>query len=327
MNKKGLVFNSLISIIIILVVVIVITISASKAFNIAKEGVFSSIGFLDNILGFSSSPIKTITFENGNFNIKFKDSYNDKLVIKTVYNNGNSDIDHEEAVNLKDKKELSYNINFDLLDENLFSRIDFEIWDEDNKMISKLTYFVIYPEFLERKSFGDALTNYLLELFNPKIFPGDSTKPYSSSAKVYEVFDKVFFPNNDYAFVTKFSSFCNSLSSSSCDGGSFKGYNCVEKVRKNYEGTFFACSHPLFGSLSSKSETNSFNVYSPFKNFKTTCNYNAKIVFNSDSAIDPPLCDEHTDKINIVVDYNNLPSNAKLIEYNNKKFIFIKKTW
>ncbi len=327
--KKGIIFNSLITIILILIVIIIVTIGLAKGYNIAKEGVFSSISFLDNIFGFSNTPIKTISFEDGNFKIKFKDSYNDKIVIKTIYNNGNSNIDSEEAINLKDKKEVSYNINFDVLNKNLFSRIDFEIYDSKGKeLYSKNTYYVIYPEYLEGKSIGGALTYNLLELYNPKIFLGVPTKIDSSTAKVYKVFDSIFFPNNNVGFLNKVDVFCITFV---CNQNyvlkNNNIYTCVKTIQEHYKDNFENCnSHFLYNPISSRGIS-----YTPLGILSYDCNYTAKLILEEkeQTGHSIPSCKKNTDELNIIVNYDNLPSDldVHVVEYNNKKYVFIKKTW
>ncbi len=322
MNKKaGIVLGKLINILLILSAFIFLSFAFSKGFNIAKESAFSSIGFVNDFVFTSSSPIKKVTFEGDKMKLDFKTNFNKKISYEWIIATDSSDssVVKKEAIDTSKKKSVELNIPFSEIQNSIFSRLDFQIYSEgtsekDKEFISKQTFFIINFDDLFKdgqtvKEFRDKVRQMFSTTLNPSKKDIDTLFYVVSSLSNSK--NPTTEPVKDISFYLE--RYCSDKLSST--NKPFWNY-CLETINKN------VCSSGSVDCVSferSLSYTTAYPIQNKLelffsseyteKTLSSSCNDNTCIKFN------PSLDD--------------LPSdlNTYVVEHNNKKFIFIKKTW
>ncbi len=312
MNKKaGIVLGKLINIILILSVFIVASIAFSKGFNIAKESAFSSIGFVNDFVFTSSSPIKKVTFEGDKMKLDFKTNFNKKISYEWIIATDNSDssVVEKNSIDTSKKKSVEVNIPFSEIQNSIFSRLDFQIYSEgtsekDKEFISKQTFFIINFDDLFKN--GQTVREFKNNFKN--LFSSSLSLSRTDVDKLYYILSYI--SNGRQRSVTSISfhliTYCETAISYKVSWN-----ECLDKMNTDY--AFFSRA---FNSIGSYNKDILEQILSS--------SYDEGKVYTQNSI----LPERYSDYL-FFPSLDDLPSdlNIHVVEHNNKNFIVIKKTW
>ena len=361
MNKKALVIGNLVKMLIILFVIFVAVKLSLSVFNISKEGTFSSLKFVDNILGYSNSPLKKVSFSVNNGRVyletKFKDNFDGKVkTIIYLYTEDSSETILENTKNIKTSgKDLNLNFDLNKIKNELFSKILIELYDvssTNEKLLYKETYYIINPSALSGSS--DNFFNKLKTAFSQKIFLNKE-----DSKRIWDILmSSCYFRgyngqahSSSPVSLRAYEDICKS-SLNECE----KDFKNINKFKNSLKGnTGFSYFSSELSSLKKPyiffySEEKALDLWkekiNSLKNKNVLCNINLKNENNNNfnayirgrySALDVEECalnsDEESKKffIRYVCDYKINPAYTSFvsdpIDENGNKLIFIKKTW